>query len=120
MAGRLAFWGVFVAVMAMAWLITPGEPWPSAFTNSVGWFTGARGAWLLLGPWWALWAVVLALRWGSEKVLPPLTLGVAATPALLAWWPAGAMVLGQIANVVWALLLFLALIPVAFVISLFG
>ena len=120
MAGRLAWWGTFVAVMAMAWLITPGEPWASAVTNSVGWFTGARGAWLLLGPWWALWAVVLALRRGSEKALPPLTLGVAATPALLALLPTAAMVLSQMANVVWMLLLFLALLPVAFVMSLFG
>ena len=120
MVGLLAWWGIFLAVLLLAWLITPGEPWPSAFTNSVGWFTGARGAWLLLGPWWALWAVVLALQRGSEKALPPLTLGVATTAVLLVWWPAGAQMLSGIANVVWALLLFLALLPVAFVISLFG
>ena len=120
MVGLLAWWGIFLAVLLLAWLITPGEPWPSAFTNSVGWFTGARGAWLLLGPWWALWAVALAVRRGADKALPVLALGVAATPALLAWWPASAMVLSQVANVVWMLLLFLALIPVAFVMSLFG
>lgn len=120
MAGRLAWWAIFVAVMATAWLITPGEPWPSAFTNSVGWFTGARGAWLLLGPWWALWAVVLSLWWGWQRALPLVMLGVAATPVLLVWWPAGAQILSGLANVVWALLLFLVLLPVAFVLSLFG
>ena len=120
MTHPLVLWGVFLAVMLLAWLATPGAAWPAVYPDVMGWFAGARGAWLLLGPWWVLWAVVLSLRWGSEKALPFLMLGVANTPALLAWWPAGAQMLSGIANVVWALLLFLALLPVAFVVSLFG
>ena len=116
----MGLWAVFLGVVLLAWLATLGVPWPAAYPDVMGWFAGARGAWLLLGPWWALWAVVLSLRWGSEKALPVLMLGVATTPALLAWWPAGAQMLSGLANVVWALVLFLALLPVAFFVSLFG
>ena len=116
----LGLWGVLLAVMLLAWFATPGAAWPAAYLDAMGWFAGARGAWLLLGPWWVLWAVVLSLRWGSEKALPILMLCVAAMPAVLAWWPAGAQVLSGLANVVWALVLFLVLLPVAFVVSLFG
>lgn len=117
----VVFWStVFLVVVCSAWLATPGEPWPAAFGYDVGWFTGARGAWLLLAPWWLMWAVVLSPRLGLAKALPVVILAVAVTAAILAWWPAGAQMLSGLANVVWALLLFLALLPVAFVVSLFG
>ena len=113
-------WCFFLAVTLLAWLATPGAPWPAAYPDAMGWFAGAKGAWVLLAPWWALWGVSLSLRWGAERALPALMLGVAITPVLLVWWPAGALVLSGIANVVWALVLFLSLLPVAFVLSLFG
>ena len=120
-AGTAARWGLFPAVLILAWLVTPGGYWPAAYPDAMGWLaSGARGAWLLLAPWWALWAVALSVWWGAERVLPLLALGAAATPALLAWWPAGALALGGMANLVWALLLFLALLPVAFVASVLG
>ena len=91
-AGDAARWGLFPAVLMLAWLATPGGYWPAAYPDAMGWLAcGARSAWLLLAPWWALWAVALSVRWGAERVLPLLALGAAATPALLAWWPAGAL-----------------------------
>ena len=119
--GATAWWGVFLVVLLLSWLTTPGGYWPAGYPDVMGWLAaGFRGAWFLLAPWWALWAVALSARWGSARALPALTLGVAATPAVLAWWPAGALVVAQLANLVWMLLLFVALVPVAFVVSLFG
>lgn len=117
----LLWWAVYLAVLAAAWLGTPGGHWPAGYSEVMGWLAaGSRAAWFLLAPWWLCWAAVLSVRWRAQQVLPVLTLAVAGTASVLVWWPAGALALGQLAHLVWALLLFVALVPVAFVVWLFG
>lgn len=113
-----------LAMIGFSWLATGSEPYPTAFGPASGFWaravSGDRGAWLLVAPALTLSAVWAFRRWDPSLVL--LVGGMLAMlfPVLFAYWPELPRFLAGLANVLLAVLLFLLLLPVALVKSLFG
>ena len=120
---RFLWLAVLLVIIALCWLASGSEPYPSAFGPAPGFWgklvSGDRGSWLPVAP-----LLAFSAFWASRRWEPAAVCLVCGTLAMLfsllsVYWPDLPRFLAGLANVLLAALLFLLLLPVAFAKSLY-
>ncbi len=109
---------MLLGIVVLAWLATDSDPRPSAFGPAPGFWgrmvSGGRRSWLLLAPVLGLSGFLTSRRWEPAVMYP-----VCGLSAAFVLWSALPWFLSGLVNVLLALLMFVLILPVAFVKGLF-